>query len=159
MPHAVAFKEQSRFQRIGWNCLKIVRPVQPRRSVQISRADFFGILEIIARRIFAAVEHDMLKQMGKSGLPLGFMFGTHAIPDRNRNNGCFAILIDKHSQTIGKREFFVRNIDLLNQVSNRSRLALRHCAAGQCDTGHRQRQCKFADHNILPKSQKIRRRP
>ncbi len=71
--HAVAFQPQRAFQRGAGDGLEVVGAVEIGRAVVIGRAHFLQVLEIVVRRVLAAVEHQMLEQMGKPGLAFGLV--------------------------------------------------------------------------------------
>ena len=72
--HPVTFKEQRAVKRCGWHRLEIIGAVKPCRAVKISRANLLERFKKITRRIFRTVEHQMLKQMRKSGFALRLIF-------------------------------------------------------------------------------------
>ena len=74
MPHAVAFEEQRPVQRAGGHGLKIIGTIKPCGAIKIGCANLLERFKKIARRIFRAVEHQMLKQMRKAGFALWFVF-------------------------------------------------------------------------------------
>jgi hypothetical protein len=44
--------------------------------------------------MLAAREHEVFEEMGKAGLPELFIFGTDMIPDIDRHNRRFVVLMD-----------------------------------------------------------------
>ena len=72
--HPVTFKEERAVKRCGWHRLEIIGAVKPCGAVKISRANLLKRFKKITRRIFRTIEHQMLKQMCKSGFALWLIF-------------------------------------------------------------------------------------
>src|SRR3546814_5044995 len=68
MAHTVGFEEQRQLQRAGRHRLEIIGAIEPGGAVEIGRARVFQRHEELPVRVFRAVEHQMLEQMGKAGL-------------------------------------------------------------------------------------------
>src|SRR6185295_7115545 len=50
----------------------------------------------------AALEHDVLEQVGEAGLALDLVLAAHAVPDVDRHHGREVILGDDQAQAIGQ---------------------------------------------------------
>ncbi len=81
MTHAVSFKEQCPVKRPGWNSLKIIGAVEPGRAVPVGGADVLQPTKEWPIGIFRAIEHQMFKQVGKSGPACRFETRPHMIPN------------------------------------------------------------------------------
>jgi hypothetical protein len=62
------------------------------------------------RRIFRAVEHQMLEQMRKAGLALGLMLRPDMIPDRHRDDRRLAVGMDDDLQPVGQSEAVIGDL-------------------------------------------------
>ncbi|OPZ71958.1 MAG: hypothetical protein BWY83_00897 [bacterium ADurb.Bin478] len=55
--------------------------------------------------MLAAVEHEMFKEVGKTGAAGLFVFRAHMIPDVDRHDGGFMIFVDDQPQSVFENEF------------------------------------------------------
>ena len=119
MAHPVAFEEERAVNRCGRHGFEIIGAVKPGCTVEIGRTNLLKRLEKVARRIFRAVEHQMFKQMRKTGFAARLILRSDMIPDRHRNHGCLAIRMNDDTETVGQRELAIRNLDRLNEIGDR----------------------------------------
>jgi hypothetical protein len=61
----------------------------------------------------------MLEEMGKAGLPLGFLLGADVLPDADCDDRRLAVGVDEDPQPIGKSEALIGNPDLGTQLFER----------------------------------------
>ena len=108
--HAVRFHPQRHIQRGGGHVFEIIGAVGIGGAVLVGGAHFLERGEEFARRVFAAVEHQVLEQMRKAGAAGRFVLAADVIPHVDRHDGGFAIGMHHHPQAIGEGEAFVRNI-------------------------------------------------
>ena len=68
--------------------------------------------------MLASHEHQVLKQMGKTGLARLLILGTDMIPEIDRHDGCLVILVNDQRQTILENKLSVGNVDfdILNRL-------------------------------------------
>jgi len=157
--HSVAFEEQGRFKRSRRHRLEIIGAVKPGCAVEIRGANLFCPFEIVALGVLAAVEHDMLEQMGVAGLALWLMLRTDAVPDRHCDDWRLAVLMHQHGQAVVERELLMWNVDGFDQFRHRRGLL---CNGRNGDSkrraGQHQREGKFTDHFLAPKAKYCRGR-
>ncbi len=110
MAHAVRFHPQRESQRIARHLLKIVGPVLARGAVHAGGTDPLHRLEPIVVEVLAPVEHQVLKEVGKTGPSGTFVLGAHVIPDVHGHNGRLAIFVYNDSQAVFKNDRLVRNL-------------------------------------------------
>src|SRR3546814_769804 len=98
-----------------------------RRPPRSTRTDtLFPYTTLFRSRVFRAVEHQMLEQMGKAGLALRLVLRSHMIPDGNRHHRSLAVRRDDHPQAVVQRELLIWNVDGLDQLGDWRNL-LRWC--------------------------------
>ena len=134
--HPVAFQPQRAFQCRAGHSLEIIGAVEIGGAVVIGRAHFREVLEIILRRIFRSVEHQVFEQVGKAGLALGFVFRSDIIPHRNADHRGLAIFVHDHGQPVVEHEPLIGDLHLRNQRGQISG-CLRGGAAGGVVIGKR----------------------
>ena len=117
--HAVAFQPEGAFKRRLGNGLEIIRTVEIGRAVVIGRTHFLQVLEVVFRRIFGAVEHEVFEQMGETGLALRFVLGTDIVPHGQRDDGRLFIGMHNDIEAIVQGEFFIGNLDFVDQHCER----------------------------------------
>ena len=111
MPHPVAFEEQRAIERGGRHILEIIGAIEAGGAVIVGRADLLQRLEEIARRILAAVEHQMLEEVREAGLPRGLVLRADVVPDAHRNDRRLAVGVHDDAQPVGEGEGLERNVD------------------------------------------------
>src|SRR5881296_3425001 len=116
MAHAVGLNPQGNVQSIGGNVLEKIGAVFAGGAVQIRGADpLHGLEEGPLIRtpfeMFAAGEHQMLEQVGETGLAGLLILGSNMIPEVDGDDGGFVILMDDQRQTIRQDELFIGNVD------------------------------------------------
>jgi hypothetical protein len=115
-PHAVRLHPEQQVEGVVRSVLEVVGPVLAGGAVQIGRADFFHGLEIIVVKVFAAVEHEVLEEVGETGFAGLLVLRADMIPDVDGDDGGFVVLIDQKREPVLQNEFFVRNVDLFAEV-------------------------------------------
>ena len=113
--HAIGFEEQRAVQRRGRHRLEIIGAVETGGAVQVGRADLLQRFEEVARRILAAVEHQMLEQVREAGLALRLVLRPDVIPHADRDDRRLAIGVDDHAQPVLQRELRKGDVDRLDQ--------------------------------------------
>ena len=94
MSHPVAFEKKHLVERCSGNNLEIICTVIVGCSVQIGSPNAFERLKIIFIEILTSVEHQVFKEMGKSGSAGLLIFGTYMVPNINCHNWRFVILVN-----------------------------------------------------------------
>ena len=122
--HPVALEEQRHVERAGRHGLEIIGAVEPGGAVVVGRADLLQRLEEIARRILAAVKHQVLEQVGETGLALGLVLGADSVPHRYRHDRRLAVLVHQHGEAVVEGELLVGNVDVGDQLRERRGLEL-----------------------------------
>jgi hypothetical protein len=62
--------------------------------------------------VFRAIEHQVFKQVGKPGFPLGLILRADVVPDTDGDNGGFTILMDDDGQSIVQGELIKGYVNL-----------------------------------------------
>ena len=130
MPHPVAFEEQRHIERAAGHGFNIVGPVIPGRA--IGRSGPGGLQRNVEiGDVFGSAEHQVFKQMGKAGAALGLVLRSDPVVGGDPHDRRLAIGVNQHGQAIGQCEFFIGNVDRLDQIAERRGLRwqrLRHRA-------------------------------
>src|SRR3546814_8308374 len=108
---------QRQLQRAGRHRLEIIGAIEPGGAVEIGRARVFQRHEELPVRVFRAVEHQMLEQMGKAGLALRLVLRSHMIPDGNRHHRSLAVRRDDHPQAVVRSEEHTSELQSLMRIS------------------------------------------
>ena len=124
--HAVAFQPERAFESGGRDGLEIICAVEIGGAVVIGGTHFLQILEIVFRRVFRTVEHQMFEQVRKAAFALGLVLRADIVPHGDRHDRRLAIGVDDHVEPILKRELLVRNLDLVDQRGEFGGLCRRH---------------------------------
>ena len=114
----------------GRHGLEIIGAVEPGGAVEVGRADLAQRLEIIARRVFGAVEHQMLEQMREAGPAGRLVLRADIVPDGDRDDRRLAVLVDDDAQAVVEGEGLVRDVDPAGRAARTGSAALRRRAAG-----------------------------
>ena len=61
--------------------------------------------------VLAAAEHEVLEEMSEAGLAGPLVLRAHVVPDVDRDDGRFVVLVDDESQAVFEDEFLVGDID------------------------------------------------
>jgi len=69
--------------------------------------------------MLAAVKHQMLKEMGKTGFPGSLILGAHMVPDVKSHDWSFVVFMQDDSQTVGQDMFFIRNVNFILTLSHK----------------------------------------
>jgi hypothetical protein len=99
-------------QRAGGDRLEIIGAIEPGRAVEIGRADRLQPADSGPGAFSDPIEHQMFVQVREAGLALGLVARADMIPDADGDQRHLAIGMNDYPQAIGKRELFVRNLDL-----------------------------------------------
>ena len=109
--HAVGFHPQHRVQRRGGHVLEVVGAVVAGGSVQIGCAQFFEHLEIVGIEVLAAVEHQVLEQVREPGLAALLVLRPDVVPDVDRHDGSFVVLVDDDREPVREHELHIRDVN------------------------------------------------
>src|SRR5258708_21264697 len=117
MAHAVGFDPQRHVQRVAGHILKKVGAIFGGGAVEVRGADLFHDFKespLIGAplEMFAAGEHEMLEEVGKTGLARLLVFRADMIPEVDRDDGGLVVLMNDEGQPVLQDKFLVRNIDL-----------------------------------------------
>src|SRR5512135_1292619 len=98
MAHPIRLEPERHIEGVLRHILEIVRAVLAGRAIQVRRPDALHRLEksaLIAGafEVLTAREHQMLEQVGKTGLAWSLVFRADVIPDVDGYNGRFMVLV------------------------------------------------------------------
>ncbi|OPZ80333.1 MAG: hypothetical protein BWY77_01125 [bacterium ADurb.Bin431] len=113
MAHAVGLHPQGDIEGRDRHVLKVIGAVLVGGAIQIGGADLLHGLEIIVIVVFAAVEHQVLEEMGETGLAGLFILGADMIPDIKGDDRGFMVLVDDDGEAVIEDEFLIGDFDLL----------------------------------------------
>ena len=130
MAHPVGLEEQAALERRPRHGLEIIGAVEPGGAVEVGRADLAQRLEIVAGRVFGAVEHQMLEQMGEAGLAVGLVLRADIVPDGDCDDRRLAVLVDDDLEAVVEGELLVGNVDLADELGDGGGLGRRGATAG-----------------------------
>ena len=111
--------------------LEIIGAVEPGGAVEIGGAHGAGMLEIFARRVFRAVEHDVLEQVREAGAAGRLVLRTDIVPDADRDDRRLAVLMDDHPKPVRQGEGLMRDVHPGEQLPDRVVAGGRRAGAGQ----------------------------
>ena len=123
--HPVGLHEQRLLERALGNRLVIIGAVEPGRPVPVGCPQAFEERHGRLADIVRPVEHQMLEQMGETGLALGLVLGPDIIVDGDGDDRRLMILVDQHFQAIVERKALIRHADLADKLADR-------CCRGDC---------------------------
>ena len=135
MAHTVRLHPQRESQRVTRHLLKIVSPVFTRGAVHTGGTNTLHRLEPIVVEVLAPVEHQVLKEVGKTGPPGTFVLRAHVIPDVHGHNGCLAVFMHNDGQAVFKNGRLIRYLHahLLRRArAGRHRRRAQQCPAPRC---------------------------
>ena len=99
----VGLEPQRELEGTGRHRLEVVRAVEPRRGVEPGALVHEG-REVLARRdVAAALEHQVLEEVGEAGASGGLVAGADADPQVHRDVGHRVVLADDDAQAVGER--------------------------------------------------------
>src|SRR5687768_6348839 len=84
--HSVCFQPESERQLIRGNCLVIVRPLQPCRSVESPAGSLYELEVLVGTDVLRSLKKHMLEQMGKARAPNPFVCRADMVPQVDRDN-------------------------------------------------------------------------
>jgi len=108
--HAVRFHPQRHVQRGGGHVLEVIGAVGVGGAILVGGADLLERLEELAAVVLAALEHQVLEQVGEAGAPGRLVLGTDVVPDVDRHDRRLAVGVHHHAQAVGQGEFLERNV-------------------------------------------------
>ena len=123
-------RKSARSSALRGHGLEIIGAVEPGGAVEVGRADLAQRSEIVARRVLRAVEHDVLEQMREAGAALRLVLGADIVPDADRDDRRLAVVVDDDAQAVGSVKVSIRDVDPLDQRSDRIGSRLRRRALG-----------------------------
>ena len=110
MAHAVAFGEEDVVEHGGGNVFEVIGAVVVGGAVEVGGADAFHGVDVGEIEILAAAEHEVLEEMGETGLAGFFVFGADVIPGVDGDDGSFVVFVDDDGETVGEDEFGVGDV-------------------------------------------------
>ncbi len=134
--HAVAFQPQRALQGGAGDGLEVIGAVEPRRAVVIGRAHFREVLEVVIRRVFRAVEHQVFEQVGKAGLAFRLVLGADIVPYRHVDDRRLAVFMHQHGEAVCQLELLIGDRHLAHE-SRQIGSCLRGSAGGRRGLGER----------------------
>ncbi len=110
--HAIAFHPQRHVECARRNGRVVVGAILGGRAIHAGRAGVGERREELAIAILGALEHQVLEQMGKTGLTFGLVLRADPVPhaDEHGRNGMIGVHQD--GQAIVQPKHLVGNIDL-----------------------------------------------
>ena len=117
--HAIRFEPQREIDGRGRHGLEVVGAVEVRRAVDVGDADFLQRPEILVVVVLAAVEHQMLEQVREAGLAGHLVLRADVVPDRDRDDRRFAVLVHDDAQAVVEIELVERNLRILGERRRR----------------------------------------
>ena len=93
------------------DAVRFVLPLQIRRANPLHRLEKSPLIST-PFEMFAAGEHQMLEQVGETGLAGLLILRSDMIPEVDCDDGSFVILMDNQGQTILQDELFAGDVDL-----------------------------------------------
>ncbi|MNM51952.1 hypothetical protein D3C81_630210 [compost metagenome] len=109
--HAVGLHPQRHVQRGGRHVLEIVGAVGVRGAIHVGGTSRFKRGEVLPRRVLAAVEHQVLEQVGEATATRRLVLAAHVVPEVHRHDRCLAVGVHQHAQAVGQGELIVGNVD------------------------------------------------
>jgi hypothetical protein len=65
--HAVRLEPESELELIRWDCLEIIRPLEPGASVESSAGSLHELEMLVGLDVLRSLKEHMLEEVGKSG--------------------------------------------------------------------------------------------
>ena len=98
--HPVGLEPQRELELVRRHRLEVVRPVEPGRAVHraaggLDERDVLGLPDVRA-----ALEHDVLEEVGEAGLAGDLVLAPDVVPDVDRDDGGEVILGDDEAQPV-----------------------------------------------------------
>ena len=93
--------------------LEVVRAVEVRRAVHARGADFLKRPKVLVVVVLAAVEHQVLEQVGEAGLAGHLVLRADVIPNRDGDDRRLAVLVHDDAQAVVEIELVERNLRVL----------------------------------------------
>ncbi len=110
--HAVRLHPQDEVEGRDRDVLEVVGPVLVGRAVEVGRADLLHGLEVVVVVVLAAVEHQVLEEVGEAGLAGLLVLRADVVPDVEGDDGRLVVLVDDQGQAVVEDEFLVGDVDL-----------------------------------------------
>ena len=110
MAHAVALGKQRVVQHGCGHVFKIVCAIVVGGAVQVGGANALHGVDVGIVEVFAAAEHQVLKQVSEAGLARLLILRSHVVPGIHRHNGGLVVFVYQHRQAIFEHELCVLNI-------------------------------------------------
>ena len=137
MPHPVGLHPKRQINGVGRHILEVIGAIVVGGTVLIGRADALERLEVVVVEMFAAVEHQMLEQVGEPRPPRFFIFRAHMVPNVDGHDRRLVVLVHEQRQSVFQHEPLIRDGDGRRRRrcpdSARAGCALRRCRCGRHD--------------------------
>ncbi len=111
MPHAVGLHPQRDVEGGRGNVLEVIGAIVIGGTVEVGGPQRFEHLEVVVVVVLAAVEHQMLEEVGETGTPGFLVLRAHMVPDVHCDDGCLVILMDDQGEPIVEDELLIRDGD------------------------------------------------
>ena len=89
---------------------KIIGAVVIGGAVEVGSADAFHGVDVGEIEIFAAAEHQVLEEMGETGVAGFFVLGADMIPGVDGDDGGLVVFVDEDGEAVMENEFGVGNV-------------------------------------------------
>src|SRR5688572_2297319 len=90
--HSVCFEPESKRQLVRRNCLVIVRPLKPCRSIESPAGPLYELEVLVGPNVLRPLKKHMLEQVGKARSPNPLVCRADMIPEVDSDNRCGSIL-------------------------------------------------------------------
>ena len=112
MPHAIGLHPQRNIYGVRGHVLEVVGAIEVGGAVHVGGTDLVERFEVVVVVVLATVEHQVLKQMSKSGFADLLVLRAHVVPDVYRHDRRLVILVDDEGQAVVEHELLERDVDL-----------------------------------------------
>ena len=140
MSHAIALGEQRVVEHRGGHIFEIIGAIVVGRPVQIGRTDLLHRVDVGVIEVIAAAEHQMLEQVGESGLAGLLVLRSHVVPRVHGHHRSLVILMDEDSEAIRQHKLGVLDVRDRNIDAGRClvrRCGMRGCWVSRCSLRHK----------------------
>ena len=117
--HPVALQPQGQVERVHRDVLEVVGPVLVGGAVEVGGAGGLDHVEEAVRGVLAAVEHQVLEQVGEAAAPRALVLGAHVVPDVDGRDRRLVVLVDQERESVGQDVALVRDVDRLTGETGR----------------------------------------
>ena len=107
--HAIRLEPERKLEMVRWHRLEIVRPIEPRRSVQRAAGTLHELEMLVRADVLRALEEHVFEQVSKSGTARPLVGRSDVVPEIHRNDRRGVVLGQRDSEAIREFELFDRD--------------------------------------------------